>query len=171
MAAGVLADKVYPIDIDKAFASYDNIKANVVKWWETGAVPAQLLVRPRSRNDISLEWPNGRFASRRRSRRHQLGSRYFKTRLLGCPEALPQSRQRDEVHRLQHATYPAGAVVVAYSSTASRTRKPPNTFRRSSLHNCPARRRLKSRLVPFNYDWWVDNRDTVIARWNKWILA
>jgi putative spermidine/putrescine transport system substrate-binding protein len=22
-----------------------------------------------------------------------------------------------------------------------------------------------------NYDWWVDNRDTVIGRWNKWILA
>ena len=43
MAAGVPPDKVYPIDIDKAFASYDKIKGDVVKWWETGAVPAQML--------------------------------------------------------------------------------------------------------------------------------
>jgi len=32
MAAGVAPDKVYPIDVDKAFDSYDNIKASVVKW-------------------------------------------------------------------------------------------------------------------------------------------
>ena len=43
MAAGVPADKLYPIDIDKAFASYDKIKDDVVKWWDTGAVPVQLL--------------------------------------------------------------------------------------------------------------------------------
>jgi putative spermidine/putrescine transport system substrate-binding protein len=43
MAAGVPADKLYPLDIDKAFASYDEIKKAVVKWWDTGAVPVQLL--------------------------------------------------------------------------------------------------------------------------------
>ena len=30
---------------------------------------------------------------------------------------------------------------------------------------------IKSQLVPFDYDWWVDNRDAVVGRWNKWILA
>ena len=43
MAAGVPADKLYPLDIDRAFASYDEIKKAVVKWWDTGAVPIQLL--------------------------------------------------------------------------------------------------------------------------------
>src|SRR5260370_487775 len=43
MAAGVPAAKLYPLDIDKAFASYDEIKKAVVKWWDTGAVPIQLL--------------------------------------------------------------------------------------------------------------------------------
>ena len=41
MAAGVPPDKIYPIDIDRAFESYDKIKASVVKWWETGAVPGR----------------------------------------------------------------------------------------------------------------------------------
>ena len=47
MAAGVPPDKLYPIDIDKAFASYDKIKPSVVKWWETGAVPTQMLTDTR----------------------------------------------------------------------------------------------------------------------------
>ena len=43
MAAGVPKDKVYPIDIDKAFASLAKIKPHVDKWWTAGAQPAQLL--------------------------------------------------------------------------------------------------------------------------------
>ena len=43
MGAGVPRDKVYPIDIDKAFASLKTIKSDVVKWWTAGAMPAQLL--------------------------------------------------------------------------------------------------------------------------------
>ena len=31
------------LDIDKALASYTKIKKDVVKWWDTGAVPTQLL--------------------------------------------------------------------------------------------------------------------------------
>jgi putative spermidine/putrescine transport system substrate-binding protein len=38
----------------------------------------------------------------------------------------------------------------------------------SVLPSAPA---IKSQLVPFDYDWWVDNRDAVVGRWNKWILA
>ena len=39
LAAGVPADKLYPLDLDKAFASFDKIKGDVVKWWETGTRP------------------------------------------------------------------------------------------------------------------------------------
>ena len=60
MAAGVPADKVYPIDLDKAFASLAKIKPNVSKWWDAGAIPAQLL------NDdevvMATAW-NGRIAA------------------------------------------------------------------------------------------------------------
>ena len=60
MAAGAPADKVYPIDLDKAFASLAKIKPNVTKWWDAGAIPAQLL------NDdevvMATAW-NGRIAA------------------------------------------------------------------------------------------------------------
>ena len=36
------------------------------------------------------------------------------------------------------------------------------------LPSAPA---IKSQLVPYDYGWWTDNRDAVIAQWNKWILS
>jgi putative spermidine/putrescine transport system substrate-binding protein len=35
----------------------------------------------------------------------------------------------------------------------------------------PSAPEIRSQLVPYNYQWWVDNRDTVIARFNKWLLG
>jgi putative spermidine/putrescine transport system substrate-binding protein len=25
--------------------------------------------------------------------------------------------------------------------------------------------------VSYNYDWWIENRDTVVGRFNKWLLT
>ncbi len=40
--------------------------------------------------------------------------------------------------------------------------------RMTILPSAPA---IRSQLVPYNYQWWVDNRDTVVARFNKWLLG
>src|SRR5579863_2453319 len=60
LATGVAMDKIYPMDIDHAYASLGKIKPSVVKWWEAGAIPAQML------NDkeavLAVAW-NGRIAA------------------------------------------------------------------------------------------------------------
>ena len=43
IADGVPMDKVYPIDIDRAFKSLSRIKPAVPKFWDTGALSAQML--------------------------------------------------------------------------------------------------------------------------------
>ena len=30
---------------------------------------------------------------------------------------------------------------------------------------------IKSQLVNYNYDWWIENRQTVTTRFNKWLLG
>jgi putative spermidine/putrescine transport system substrate-binding protein len=30
---------------------------------------------------------------------------------------------------------------------------------------------IKKQLVNYNYDWWIDNRDAVVNRFNKWLLS
>lgn len=43
MADGVPMDELYPLDVDRAFAVLDRIKPHVVTWWESGAIPVQML--------------------------------------------------------------------------------------------------------------------------------
>lgn len=43
LADGVPKDKIYPIDIERAFKSLDRIRSNVAKFWTTGAVSPQML--------------------------------------------------------------------------------------------------------------------------------
>ena len=43
IADGVPMDKVFPIDIDRAFKSLSRIKPHIKKFWDTGALSAQML--------------------------------------------------------------------------------------------------------------------------------
>ena len=52
LADGVPADKLYPLDLDRAFKKLDTIKADIV-WWDSGAQSQQLLA--------SAEAPFGSF--------------------------------------------------------------------------------------------------------------
>jgi cytochrome c2 len=57
-ADGVPADKLYPIDMDRAFKKLDEIKPHVNVWWTTGQQPAQLLLDKEV--VLATGW-NGRF--------------------------------------------------------------------------------------------------------------
>jgi len=39
------------------------------------------------------------------------------------------------------------------------------------LEVLPSSPDIRSKLVPYDYGWWTDNRDAVIGRWNKWVLS
>ena len=43
LADGVARDKLYPLDIDRAFASLEKIKPYISVWWSSGAQSAQLV--------------------------------------------------------------------------------------------------------------------------------
>ena len=46
-----------------------------------------------------------------------------------------------------------------------------NYLSEAQLSVLPSAPQIRSQLVPYNYQWWVDNRDTVITRFNKWLLG
>jgi putative spermidine/putrescine transport system substrate-binding protein len=43
LADGVPKDKLYPIDIERAFKSLDRVRPGIRKFWDTGALSAQML--------------------------------------------------------------------------------------------------------------------------------
>lgn len=60
LADGVARDKLYPIDLDRAFASLEKIKPHISVWWSSGAQSAQLVAD--GEVDMIGAW-NGRISS------------------------------------------------------------------------------------------------------------
>jgi len=60
MADGVPMGEVFPLDVDRAFASLDKIKGEIATWWDAGAQPPQLLAD--GELDVCTAW-NGRIWS------------------------------------------------------------------------------------------------------------
>ena len=91
LADGVPKDKLYPLDMDRAFRKLDEIRPHIVVWWTTGAQPAQLLVDKEV--VLATGW-NGRF---------------FELTQLGRPGRHRLHRGQPEEQHLRHpARHPAG---------------------------------------------------------------
>ena len=60
MADGVAPDKLYPLDVDRAFKKLEEIKPYITVWWTSGAQSAQLLND--GEVDIEMAW-NGRVSA------------------------------------------------------------------------------------------------------------
>lgn len=170
MADGVPPDKVYPIDIEKAFASYDKIKGSVVKWWETGAVPVQMLT---DKEVVLTSVWNGRMAA---------------LEAAGVPAAVswPQGMLKRDCWAVPKGSpNKANAMkFVAFGTMAISQARLSSLIPYGSVNNqsdqyiapkqlavLPSSPAIRSKLVPYDYGWWTDNRDAVIAQWNKWILS
>lgn len=60
IADGVPVDKLYPLDVDRAFKKLEEIKPHVSVWWTSGAQSAQLLAD--GEVDMTMAW-NGRVSA------------------------------------------------------------------------------------------------------------
>src|ERR1700756_3507299 len=60
MADGVAPDKLYPLDVDRAFKKLEEIKPSITVWWTSGAQSAQLLND--GEVDMEMAW-NGRVSA------------------------------------------------------------------------------------------------------------
>src|SRR5258707_561291 len=170
MAAGVPADKLYPLDIDKAFASYDEIKKAVVKWWDTGAVPIQLLTD----REVAMTtvW-NGRIAALQAAgvpAAISWDQGLMKRDAWGIPKGA-----KNALNAMKFAAYSTMAIPQAriafgipYGSGNSKANQDIPPERLAVLPSAPA---IKSQLVNYDYDWWIDNRETVVSRFDKWLLS
>ncbi len=60
IADGVPIDKLYPLDVDRAFRKLEEIKPHISVWWTSGAQSAQLLAD--GEVDMTMAW-NGRVSA------------------------------------------------------------------------------------------------------------
>jgi putative spermidine/putrescine transport system substrate-binding protein len=170
MAAGVPADKLYPLDIDKAFASYEAIKKVVIKWWDTGAVPIQLLTD----REVAMTtvW-NGRMAALQTANVPAAicwNQGLMKRDAWGIPKGAKNATNAMKFVAYSTMAIPQARIAfgIPYGQVNAKSNDYIPPERLAVLPSAPA---IKSQLVNYDYDWWIDNRDTVVNRFNKWLLS
>jgi putative spermidine/putrescine transport system substrate-binding protein len=170
MAAGAAPDKLYPLDVDKAFASYDKIKKSVVKWWDTGAMPIQLLTD----REVAMTtvW-NGRMAALQAAgvpAAISWSQGLLKRDAWGVPKGAKNSANAMKFAAFSTMAIPQARVSlgIPYGTVNAKSTEYIPPERLAILPSAPA---IKAQLVRYDYDWWIDNADAVIARFNKWLLS
>ena len=170
LADGVPIDKLYPLDVDRAFRSFDRIRGNVVKWWDTGALVTQLLERKEA--VLGAMWVARAFDLIDRG--VPVGVQWNQgKRQLQLYAIVKNAPNRDNAIRfidyaMQASVHAEIAAQIAYATTNSKARG-----------MIPAEHTRRFQLYPdrgftfFQQDgaWWADNVAKVSERWQSWLLG
>jgi putative spermidine/putrescine transport system substrate-binding protein len=169
LADGVPMDKLYPIDVDRAFRKLEQIKPHVVKWYTTAVQPQQLLV---DKEAVMVA---------------AFSARTFILKEKGAPIdfvwnqamafpmflAIPKgSKNKDNAHRL-----------ISYMLQAENQSRYGNIYyygvaNKRAYEAIPATRARMLTTFPENMqvqfvqdaEWWGKNAGVVNERWNTWVL-
>jgi putative spermidine/putrescine transport system substrate-binding protein len=167
LADGVPVDKLYPIDLDRAFRSLSRIKPNIAKFYDTGGVQVDLLA----------------------SREVVLGSAYNGRIYIGMQKGAPvaiewaQANAQLQIQCIlrgsknqENAQKYVDFIMQPQVQAEFSKMIPYGPTNRKAFDHLPAE---VSRNLPNFYEsqifyqdavWWSDNRDHVEKAWNEWIL-
>ncbi|MFN8590651.1 MAG: ABC transporter substrate-binding protein [Thermomicrobiales bacterium] len=169
IASGVSKDEVYPVDIDKAYEMFSQLKPNVPKFWEAGAQPAQMLT---DKEVVMCHSWNGRMAAIQKEGA-PVTVQWNEAQLATDVWAVPKGAANAENAMKFSAfiTLPVSQARLSYLipygsvNNASAALMSPE-----QLANLPTAPDYLAKQFIRDIQWWVDNRDAVVTRWNEWIL-
>jgi putative spermidine/putrescine transport system substrate-binding protein len=167
LADGVEKEKLYPLDVDRAFRKLDQIKPHVKVWWTDGSAPVQLLLN----KTVTMTpcW-NGRiFASR--DAQAQIDYRWDGAALELDYWVIPRgSKNAESASRFIAFASTAEpmahqAEIVGYGPVNARALRllEPDIARQLPTHEGNWR---KSFVV--DAAWWAANETDVKKRWTEW---
>ncbi|MGP4043781.1 ABC transporter substrate-binding protein [Streptomyces sp. 2A115] len=168
LADGVPLDKLYPLDVDRAFKSLDNIKGSVRKYWDTGALPGLLLGREEvvassvwhGRLDALIKGGSPMAYQWNGARRQSNG--FCVPKGAANPDAAYQLIDfalRPDIQANYAEVYPMAPVVPAAYKKLSPAAA-------DNLASSPEH--LKSGF-DLDVEWWIKNEEAVSKRWQEWV--
>jgi putative spermidine/putrescine transport system substrate-binding protein len=170
IADGVPMDQIYPIDLDHAFKSMSRIKPHIKKFWDTGALSAQMLAD----RDVVLGsiW-NGRLqaiADRGAPvaidwRQHMLSIQAYG---IFKNAKNPENAQRYVDWAMQPKAQAGMPKELNYGPTNERVFELLTAAQQARLPGSPENMK---RCFIQDVDWWSANRAKVNRIWSEWILT
>jgi putative spermidine/putrescine transport system substrate-binding protein len=169
IADGVPVAEVYPIDIERAYESLSKIRDSVVKWWEAGAVPAQMLADNEA--VLAVIW-NGRMKALLDEGvpvAPQWNQGALLTDVWAIPKGAPNKENAQKFAAFITMAIPQARLskLIPYGSVNQASNQYFTEEELSSLITAPP---IVDQLFVFDSAWWAENLDAVLERWNEWIL-
>jgi putative spermidine/putrescine transport system substrate-binding protein len=170
LADGVALDKIYPIDVNRAFKKLDEIKKSVTVWWTTGAQSAQLLIDKEC--VLGTAW-NGRYfaASKQNAPIHtEWNQGSIKESAFVIPKGAKDAHWAQQLFAVMcdpklQATY---ANIVTYPGLNLDS---PQYVDPAIAPHLPTYKDNINKQFWQNVEWWLDNGKAIEERWSKWVIS
>ncbi|GAB5097405.1 ABC transporter substrate-binding protein [Caballeronia sp. LP006] len=170
LADGVPLDKLYPLDVDRAFKSLDKIKPHIAIWWTSGAQAMQAI----QSGDVDMisTW-NGRAQAAKDSGAPVnivWNQGLYSIEGWGIPKGTPRADAARQFVRFCADAKRQAALTrtLAYGPTNKKSFETIDKERAALLPTAPEN--IKDMKLP-SPQWWEENRQKVTERFNSWIIS
>jgi putative spermidine/putrescine transport system substrate-binding protein len=169
LADGVPKDKLYPLDVERAFKKLDQIKPHVPTWWTTGAQHVQLLLD--GEVVMTSVW-NGRISPLRKEGKPVAlawGGGQLQLSYWGLPKGAkhPAEVFKYMSIRLDPAKGAEFVNQVPYPGFIPGLMERLDPQVAQDLPTYPANVEAQFQFDP---GWWAERRAALTERWNAWLL-
>jgi putative spermidine/putrescine transport system substrate-binding protein len=170
IAAGTPRDKLYPLDVEKAFASLDKIKSHVDVWWKQWPQAPQLLAS----QEIAMTLTSHTRIHDLQQSEHAPVAMQWQDSLLTVDSLAVVAGARNKEAAMKLVNWMTRADLQA--EFARRTAIGPANEKALALLDENIKKELptyhyrEGKMAAVDNDWWADNLEKLEERWNAWKL-
>ena len=170
LADGVPVDKLYPLDIDRAFVKLKQIKPHVVKFFDSGALGASLLAEKTA--VLGSLWTN-RVETLRKGGAPLAIEWNQAMRLTEYTAVLKNAPNRDAAMRLlDYSSSPeAQARTLPQIGLSPENKRAFEFIAKDVAATLPTFPAIASKGFEQDAGWWLKNRAQVATRWEEFLLG
>ena len=171
LAAGTPKDKLYPLEVDKAFASLDKVKSKIDVWWKQWPQAPQLLA---SQEIVLTLTSHTRILDLQQKEKAPVAFSWNDALLtVDNLAVIKGSKNKEAAMKLVNWMNKPDLQAEFARKTAI---GPANEKALSSLDDAvkqtlPTYHYGKGEMVAVNSDWWAEHLEKMEERWNTWKLS
>jgi putative spermidine/putrescine transport system substrate-binding protein len=170
IADGVPMDKLYPLDIDRAFKAMSRIRPAIPKFWDTGALSSTMLAE----NEVAMGALWSTRAQVAKDQGAPVDVQWNQNALLVQAYGLPAGA-KNLANAVKFIDYASSAEVQArwlakYKAIPVNTKAYAATSK-DLIDPATGTPWTRSKGFVLDINWWSQNRDKVSQYWSKWIIS